>query len=122
MPDFPDDVVERVARAILAADESENDYLIQAAVPEAYATLLATAALAAAWEWKPIETAPRDGTRFLACFLKNRYEQIFPIAWSENVYDEGFGWTLDAGGSAVLMYDQLTHWMPLPPPPEARDD
>ena len=54
--------------------------------------------------WKPIETAPKDGTKILA--FKNGAK--FVCYWC----DFAGGWirdTFDCGG--------ITHWMPLPPDP-----
>ncbi len=71
-------------------------------------------------EWKPIETAPRDGTAVLG-FLPNRsgyvsdkrYEIISWSGWGGGVWD-------NAGGYHVS--DSPTHWMPLPVPPAIQKD
>ena len=62
-------------------------------------------------EWRPIETAPRDGTtvlgwngRWLEIIMWHRRNAIEPAAW--------FGAHCD-----VNHIDQPTHWMPLPEPP-----
>lgn len=58
-------------------------------------------------KWQPIETAPRDGTIF--------------IAWFGEYAESGYFWE---GGSFVWQHDGdspmtgPTHWMPMPPPPE----
>jgi len=69
-------------------------------------------------EWKPIETAPKDGTEFQAWVVHNgtgwweprvRFDpdtEMFQI-WTRVDYDQD-GW--ENGYTA-------THWMPLPPPP-----
>lgn len=72
-------------------------------------------------EWQPIETSPKDGTRFVA----------FGVFGGEPGYarDEMAAFFCKyVGGS--LQIDQPTgryfsgawptHWMPLPPPPEAK--
>ena len=68
---------------------------------------------ALASQWQPIETAPKDGTSFLAFTAEGQCE----VLW------DGFRWsqvpcysTYDGCGSAVLLCDP-THWMPLPPNP-----
>jgi len=59
------------------------------------------AGLAAAWQ--PIETAPKDGTKFLGTTGRS----FFILAWDgwEFQDPEGFG-------------ESSTHWMPLPEAPE----
>ena len=86
---------------------------------EAVATLRALAAeLAAAREaqkWRPIETAPRDGSVILAGYHREE-------GWWSDLYDaeeHGFdaathGFTRDVA--------PLTHWLPLPGPPATDDE
>lgn len=75
-------------------------------------------------DWRPIETAPRDGAR-----LRVRYEpedtEEDGVYWAEERYcmlgapqgSCGPGWvSTEAGGLPV---DPPTHWMPLPEPPRA---
>lgn len=71
-------------------------------------------------KWNPIETAPRDGSVVLAW-------RFYPVAikWTG---DSVYPWeavTLSSHPSMSLSGDgfvegdiSLTHWMPLPPPPE----
>ena len=65
-------------------------------------------------EWKPIETAPKDGSEFLCLF-----EGEYFVAWWHSPDDEFvwmqpglFTWDDD-------VYVRPQHWMPLPPSPEA---
>jgi hypothetical protein len=58
-------------------------------------------------EWQPIETAPKDGTEFLA--FQPGWELDF--AW----WDQARGMWMDRHGDQTVP----THWIPLPPPPEA---
>ena len=61
-------------------------------------------------EWRPIETAPRDGTEVLGAW---------EFAWTG-------GWCLEPviyrEGAWIVSWDhdaaEPTHWMPLPKPPE----
>lgn len=61
-------------------------------------------------EWQPIETAPKDGTRFLAAEEWDiREGWLFVVAKVRN-------------GKFVVAWDNCdeidpTHWMPLPAPP-----
>lgn len=79
-------------------------------------------------DWRPIETAPKDGTRVLISLpdwplrelhrrLDGSYQRGRAViearwdghAWGDPVYWE---WRVDVRGA------QPTHWMPLPPPAE----
>lgn len=61
--------------------------------------------------WRPIETAPKDGTPILARVTDARGFAV--VNWCQMDYDDNYGWA-DAAG-----YPDCTHWMPLPAPPEA---
>lgn len=68
-------------------------------------------------EWQPIETAPRDGTWFLGFMERQTLEDTIRV-WA---------WMPWKGCDTPMFYDaadtiedeQPTHWMPLPPAPEA---
>lgn len=60
--------------------------------------------------WMPIETAPKDGTRFLA-YQKDR--ALCECWWQED-FSNWSGWLDDADSEP-----EPTHWMPLPAPPAA---
>ena len=61
-------------------------------------------------DWQPIETAPRDGTEFLA----TNGEYRFITAWRPADCRSGFGSIHSCCG---YYEDQKpTHWMPLPGP------
>jgi hypothetical protein len=62
--------------------------------------------------WRPIETAPKDGTDILACFGAN----CLVVGWDDDPEHPGFSW-ITADGPRYP--DQrFTHWMPLPPAPD----
>ncbi len=76
-------------------------------------------------DWQPIETAPRDGTYFVACRAGEPdslevgcYDQLF---WPEYVEVDGGLFRREM----KPIYDwrgfnnmhRMTHWMPLPNPP-----
>jgi hypothetical protein len=54
-------------------------------------------------EWKPIETAPRDGARILVWPFGDN--GTIKMIWSDDLLDKPY-WL-----------DGVTHWMPLPEPP-----
>ena len=63
-------------------------------------------------EWQPIETAPKDGSDFLAYHSERRLHYVCYAVTAK-----------DGGVAVVLNHDatylkSVTHWMPLPQPPE----
>jgi hypothetical protein len=68
-------------------------------------------------DWQPIESAPKDGTRLL--LFGHRGDQIDIGDWGghgrylrrEKTFEK-------AWGEAGVQYNRVTHWMPMPNPPE----
>lgn len=60
--------------------------------------------------WSDIETAPKDGTRFLAYVPIQNHRMVIAMAGD-------MGMILNE--SYLPMPYKPTHWMPLPPPPKA---
>jgi hypothetical protein len=60
--------------------------------------------------WRPINTAPKDGTNFLAC---SSASSVFFAHWANGVVDSS-NWSDERGYAARY----ATHWMPLPVPIE----
>ena len=79
-------------------------------------------------EWQPIETAPKDGKAVLLYKPDERMVGEYTIAgyWGEWPGHED-GW-IACDGKPQGYYSNVaggrqgypTHWMPLPPPPEAK--
>jgi len=69
-------------------------------------------------EWKPIETAPKDGTWFLGLYpLTQEYQERIAVTnWDDTACD---GPRFSDVGD--WFFSHPTHWMPLPLPPEAGD-
>lgn len=79
-------------------------------------------------EWQPIETAPKDGTQFLALVSNGWYD----LARFRGDLDWQFQWWTSSSGQSYPVVEThpkntdwkesytltLTHWMPLPAPPE----
>jgi hypothetical protein len=61
---------------------------------------------------KPIESAPRDGTTILVWWEGNYEQPSWGTAYWSDIHN-GFA-TLEGSG---INADDLTHWLPLPPPP-----
>lgn len=63
-------------------------------------------------EWMPIETAPKDGERVLVYVKDHGYTGIaFAKLW---FYSDG---RLGGGAEGFNGKWNITHWMPIPPPP-----
>ena len=89
---------------------------LAAVIDDTLAFLPASAqATAKVQQWRPIETAPKDGAMFIAYQNGSVYE----CRWVEYPPD------LDHRGSAGFLdmtndgIEYPTHWMPLPEPPKA---
>ena len=74
--------------------------------------------------WRPIETAPKDGTRVLICH-GHAPRNIYVAWWLDEAQfgddKTGPGWQIFDCGMDVwyaVATDDPTHWMPLPDPPE----
>ena len=63
-------------------------------------------------KWQPIETAPKDGTKILAFD-----PSLFGICLA--IWYQG-GWYVSEESQDGSGYEDMpiSHWMPLPPPPE----
>ena len=63
--------------------------------------------------WQPIESAPKDGTAFLA--WEREWRGPFKCWWHVKNRNEAYWMDFDDSDP------QPTHWQPLPPPPAASD-
>ena len=73
-------------------------------------------------KWRPIETAPRDGTEILAYANYGPGDQVFGVTLARfNPAVAGGAWTFRKSDSWGTIWagldDGVTHWMPLPSPP-----
>lgn len=82
-------------------------------------------------EWKPIETAPKDGTMFLCWVAAARWSNSDGefSSYAHNVSEVDFCWWrampvgleggyFDNASGQIGDGQEITHWMPLPPPPK----
>ena len=74
--------------------------------------------LRALMEWKPIETAPKDGTRIIA--LVDGSQRI--VAWTKTSHVPLYGWCLVDQGAEDCELCSPTYWMPLPDDPKEKND
>jgi hypothetical protein len=77
-------------------------------------------------EWRPIETAPKDGTTILAAFaggavlMTRWYVHYLNGAPNPHREPEWEQREMYGGMGGYMGPLQPTHWMPLPPPPESK--
>lgn len=64
-------------------------------------------------DWRPIETAPKDGAPIL-CF-DEEYDRIFVGAFTKIMETGKMEWAANIHSFVVF---NPTHWTPLPPPPQ----
>jgi hypothetical protein len=64
-------------------------------------------------KWQPIETAPKDGTKFLA-LMRGGNGDIEIAFHTDGEYG---GFRVDSYAPTMINEDWMTHWMPLPKPP-----
>lgn len=74
-------------------------------------------------EWRPIESAPRDGTEFLAFEAGEGAPDIWPnmmaVGFIQKIGEHEYFYVAHyAGHEAEFMIEKPTHWMPLPEPPK----
>lgn len=70
-------------------------------------------------EWKPIKTAPKDGTKILVCCFDHGWEmEVSHWVTDEPYVDEDDQEKTYKGWLPMIGISGPTHWMPLPKPPE----
>lgn len=73
--------------------------------------------------WRPIETAPRDGTVLLACVKQDGTQLVGEAHWVEETSADCAAWWWaqqdpgDPHSEPIQMMWVITHWRPLPAPP-----
>ena len=68
-------------------------------------------------EWKPIGTAPKDGT-YVLLFSPDSSGGPFIGQWRDRAnYPDGGAWWPEYNESGFAIDADPSHWMPLPPPP-----
>ena len=67
--------------------------------------------------WQPIETAPRDGSLFLACHSDPAFQNPSVIYWDFGAPSMCIDGMWRTSFHDVCGDGRFTHWMPLPAPP-----
>lgn len=71
-------------------------------------------------EWQPIETAPRDKDEIAILICNARHARQMRVAYWDIEAAEPYKWAVeDAERGFNHHRDWPTHWMPLPPDPQA---
>lgn len=65
-------------------------------------------------DWRPIDTAPKNGTAVLVALAGGMYTPTVAY-WRSSI--TGSMWTIPETNRYLIV--EPTHWMPLPEPPEA---
>lgn len=71
--------------------------------------------------WQPIETAPKDGTRFLAAEYDNGW-MVGPCLWCKTSHVPLYGFHFTEGDPEDLNIAHPSHWQPLPAPPSEHNN
>jgi len=100
-------------RLLLRSDEQENRELSEA---RAF-----FAAMVERTTWRPIETAPKDGTDFIGLWDGLAYTMRRQSYYEKFPHQEGgptyrYGWSAEVWDQHMPCWP--THWMPLPANPE----
>lgn len=66
--------------------------------------------------WRPIETAPKDGSDMLL-WCSNSEPRIVQGRWAEFGGEGWWGFSESLLSDIVGQIEDATHWMPLPSPP-----
>ena len=98
---------------LLAHCCNELGYKECATILRALSAALTASQAETAAAWQPIETAPRDGTKFLA--YEQRNVLYYPCWWNCD-FTNWEGWQDDWDSEP-----EPSHWMPLPLPPKGKD-
>lgn len=104
----------RASRSPAAGAEGEDSGFITCASHSEHSSPERSAPSAA---WRPIETAPKDGSLILACG-----NQLFDACSAAEVFVGTVEWQYGRWqDGTIAATPTLTHWMPLPEPPAVDD-
>ena len=122
------DIVERLRHSANVLGNYDSEWTPDVATMRAAAAEIER--LRSLTEWRPIETAPRDGTCVLLSWAQNAH--VKPIDWTRDpktagVFVQAASWWQGDGWVVYcsMIQDPSLHfdptpWRHLPPPPEAK--
>ena len=126
------DLIKNLRRIIASFEWDEDDYALMEyfkgphyqlldKLAKAYLELKNTRppAQAAKGEWGPIETAPKDGTKFWA--ISKAAPQGFICHWQIHKHQPGMNDWEHADDYGHWVNCKPTHWQPLPQPPQPKE-
>jgi hypothetical protein len=67
--------------------------------------------------WRPIKTAPKDGSIFLACNTKPGFQKPACIYWDDGSKSFSIAGRWRTSFHEPAGVNRFTHWMPLPAAP-----
>jgi hypothetical protein len=97
--------IERIEELKRLAENDNNDYV------ELHSSEILWL-IAQIPQWRPIESAPTDGTKFLA-WITDSGCHFHVVSWDQSKYDTWVWWPM--GWTVKQKY--IRGWMPLPNPP-----
>lgn len=115
----PMELVGRLEMLVNPDDLIVGPHMMRAALEEAAACIREMV------EWRPIETAPRDGTPFVGLKGRLSFRTKMQDYYVKAPHEEGgptFRQAWTAEDSSSLFPWSPTHWLPLPPAPGAEDE
>lgn len=124
--DMGDDIYENAPDGVSPIPETDQRFIVQANPATVSALLDEIDALRAelqAWQWQPIETAPKDGTRVLLWIEWSDVPVVGEFShdrwWADTEHHEVSCGAYCYGGSVSSDKNMKpTHWHPLPLPPD----
>lgn len=125
--EIPPGVLETVCCAVVLGEDEDGNavHLSEREARAAYDAIRAALSSSAPKEeagWRPIETAPKDGTRILAVAPDGDGWLIGVAVWCKTPHVPIYGFHFTEGDPEDWDICRASHWMPLPTPPSASND
>lgn len=109
---YPAEAVERLKKELEARRSFPNEY-----ADEVTADLAALLSYVEGMKWRPIESAPKDGTRLMLAKIVGHPANPTALWWAcAGLWSDR--WNNWNDGVEPCGLAGPTHWLPLPPPPD----